>query len=99
MEMAESEKARDEGGGIAVSGGMLTALFVGFAVIVVGVVLVVLAPLLGGSSASVGGVVFIGPFPIVFGAGPSAAWLMVISLVIAVLMLVLFFVWRRSWKV
>jgi uncharacterized protein (TIGR00304 family) len=78
---------------------MLMVLFVGFAIIVVGVVLVVLASALGEGSVSAGGVIFIGPFPIVFGVGPDAAWLIVISLVIAVLMLVLFFVWiRRSWK-
>lgn len=74
-------------------------LFVGFVIIVVGVVLVVLASALGEGSVSAGGVIFIGPFPIVFGVGPDAAWLIVISLVIAVLVLGLFFVWiRRSWK-
>jgi uncharacterized membrane protein len=78
---------------------MLMALLVGFAIIIVGVVLLVLASVLGGGSASAGGVIFIGPFPIVFGVGPDATWLIGISLVIAVLMLVLFFVWiRRSWK-
>lgn len=78
---------------------MLTILFVGLAIIIVGVVFVVLASALGDGSVSAGGVIFIGPFPIVFGVGPDAAWLIVISLVIAVLMLVLFFAWiRRSWK-
>jgi uncharacterized membrane protein len=78
---------------------MLMVLFVGFAIIVVGVVFVVLASALGEGSVSAGGVIFIGPFPIVFGVGPDATWLIVISLVIAVLMLVLFFVWiRRSWR-
>ena len=93
--MAENEESPEN----EVSGRILAVLFVGFAVIIVGVVLVVLASLLGGSG-SVGGVVFIGPFPLVFGAGPDAAWLIVISLVVAVLMFVLFFVWRRkSWRV
>lgn len=74
-------------------------LLVGFAIIVVGVVLVVLSSVLGGGSSSAGGVIFIGPFPIVFGVGPDATWLIVISLVIAVVMLVLVFVWIRSgWK-
>jgi uncharacterized membrane protein len=78
---------------------MLMVLFVGFVIIVVGVVFVVLSSALGEGSVSAGGVIFIGPFPIVFGVGPDAAWLIVISLVIAVLMLVLFFVWiRRGWK-
>jgi len=78
---------------------MLTVFFAGFAIIIVGIILVVLASVLGTGSGSVGGVIFIGPFPIVFGAGPDAIWLILISLTIAVLMLVLFFVWRRrNWK-
>jgi len=78
---------------------MLTVFFAGFAIIIVGIILVVLASVLGIGSGSVGGVIFIGPFPIVFGAGPDAIWLILISLTIAVLMLVLFVVWRRrNWK-
>ena len=78
---------------------MLTVFFAGFAIIIVGVILVVLSSVLGGGSGSVGGVIFIGPFPLVFGAGPDAIWLILISLTIAVLMLVLFVVWRRrNWK-
>jgi len=78
---------------------MLTVFFAGFAIIIVGVILVVLSSVLGGGSGSVGGVIFIGPFPLVFGAGPDAIWLVLISLTIAVLMLILFFVWRRrNWK-
>jgi len=78
---------------------MLTVFFAGFAIIIVGIILVVLASVLGTGSGSVGGVIFIGPFPIVFGAGPDAIWLILISLTIAVLMLALFFVWRRrNWK-
>jgi uncharacterized membrane protein len=73
---------------------------VGLGIIIVGVILVFLAAVLSGGSGSVGGVIFIGPFPIVFGAGPDATWLIVVSIVIAVLMFVLFFVLRRrgSWK-
>ena len=78
---------------------MLTVFFAGFAIIIVGIILVVLASVLGIGSGSVCGVIFIGPFPIVFGAGPDAIWLILISLTIAVLMLVLFVVWRRrNWK-
>lgn len=99
--MAEKEEPHEnEDEGVAVSGRMLKVFFVGFAIIIVGVILVVLASVLGGGSGSVGGVIFIGPFPIVFGSGPYAIWLILISLVIAILMIVLFFVWRRrSWKV
>lgn len=75
-------------------------LFLGLGVVIVGIIIITIASVLGGGSGSVGGVIFIGPFPIVFGAGPETTWLIVIGLIIAVLMLVLFFVWRRrSWKV
>ncbi len=74
---------------------MLTVVLAGFAIIIVGIVLIVIAALLSGSSGSVGGIIFIGPFPIVFGAGPDAIWLIAISIVIAVLMIVLLYVLRR----
>jgi uncharacterized membrane protein len=101
MDMSENEEEAEEAAeGVNVSGRLLAVLFLGVAFVVVGVVLVAVASVLGGGSASVGGVIFIGPFPIVFGAGPEAAWLIVVSLVIGVLMLALFFVLRRRvWKV
>ncbi len=67
----------------------------GFAIIIIGIVLIVIASLLNSSSGSVGGVVFIGPFPIVFGIGPDAIWLIAISIIIAILMIVMFYVLRR----
>jgi uncharacterized membrane protein len=42
------------------------------------------------SSSSFGAVVFIGPFPIVFGSGPSSGSLMLIGVVIAVAMVAMF---------
>jgi uncharacterized membrane protein len=59
----------------------------------------VLATLLSGNGLSgFGGVIFIGPFPIVFGYGPDAALLIAISLVLAVLSLVVFWVMSRRVK-
>ena len=45
----------------------------------------------GGGSA--GGVIFIGPFPIVFGAGPNGASLALVSVVIGGVMLVIVLLW------
>jgi uncharacterized membrane protein len=70
-------------------------LFLGFGIIIVGIIIIAVASVLGGGSGSVGGVIFIGPFPIVFGAGPSAMWLIIVSIIVAVLMFVLLFVMRR----
>ncbi len=79
----------------AYEGKISTVVFVGLAITIVGVALVFLASVLNGDSGSVGGVIFIGPFPIVFGAGPSAVWLILVSLVIAALIVVLLMIWRR----
>jgi uncharacterized membrane protein len=69
-------------------------LWVGFVLIFVGIIIVVFASLLYGNFSS-GGVIFIGPFPIVFGVGLDAPWLIVISLVLAILTLAAFWVMSR----
>ena len=85
----------DEENDGAVSGKLWNILMVGVLLIFVGVVVLVVASLVLGGSASVGGVVFIGPIPIVFGAGPNAFWLIAVGVVLAVIMLVSFFVLNR----
>ena len=67
----------------------------GFSLIFMGVIIFVVAALLSGGSGSVGGVVFIGPIPIVFGAGPDSNWLIIISIILAVVTLGLFLVYTR----
>lgn len=66
----------------------LTLLFLGFILIVIGFLL-----LASGSSsrASVGGVVLIGPIPIVFGDKKASQWLIVLTLVLALLMFLITF--------
>jgi uncharacterized membrane protein len=73
----------------------MTLLFLGLGIVIIGIIIIAVASVLGGGSGSVGGVIFIGPFPIVFGAGPNAMWLIILSIVLAVLMLVLLFVMSR----
>ncbi len=94
--MIEDKKEPEADEGIEVSSRLLMVLFLGFAVIIIGIILVAAASFLAGGSSSVGGVIFIGPFPIVFGAGPNAAWLITIGIVIAIVMLVLFLFRRKS---
>ncbi len=94
--IAENEESDDntsEDG--TVPGRTLIGVLAGFAIILVGVALIVIASLLNSSSGSVGGVIFIGPFPIVFGIGPDAIWLISISIIIATLMTVMFYILRR----
>lgn len=75
----------------------LFILFIaGFAVLLIGILVVFAAATFGNSgSASSAVVIFIGPFPIVLGAGPNADLLILIGIVIAVASAVLFFVLRR----
>lgn len=68
----------------------LTAL--GLLVVLVGFALIFLgAGAQGGASA--GGVIFIDPFPIVFGSGPSGLPLALVSLVIGTVMVAFLILW------
>jgi len=68
-------------------------ILAGFALIVIGVIVSVVRSLgEGGIDAEAGGVVFIGPIPVVFGTSRGVVW---IALAIALLMLVSFFVFYR----
>jgi len=64
-------------------------LLLGFAAIILGFATQ------GGASA--GGVIFIGPFPIVFGSGPDGSSLALLSVVIGAAMLVLVILW--GWRI
>jgi|WetSurMetagenome_2_1015567.scaffolds.fasta_scaffold42701_2 uncharacterized membrane protein len=50
----------------------------------------------GGGSTSGGVVIFIGPFPIVFGAGPDAGLLVLAGVILAAVSVVLVLLWRRK---
>ena len=95
--MASEEETEDEG--IAVSGRLFGFLILGVALVLIGIVVLVLVSVVFSSSTSVGVVIFIGPFPIVFGAGPNATWLIIIGIILAVLSIIMFFVMyrRHSW--
>lgn len=68
-------------------------ILAGFVLIVVGVLVSVVRSLGEGSvDAEAGGVVFIGPIPVVFGTSRGVVW---IALAIVLLMVVFFFVFYR----
>jgi uncharacterized membrane protein len=67
----------------------------GVALILVGFALVFMGSL-GESNASAGGVIFIGPFPIVFGSGPGGGELALISLLIGGVTIALMLLW--GWR-
>ena len=85
--------------GVTVSGRLLLLLFLGFIIVIVGIAVILVAAVLSsGGSASAGAVIFIGPFPIVIGAGPDATWLVLLSIIIAVLSIVMFLVMNRKMR-
>jgi uncharacterized membrane protein len=90
----EEEAGADESS--AFSRWFFIALALGFGLIFVGGIIAVLAVAQGRGSGSSGVVIFIGPFPLVFGAGPDSGWLILIGVVIAVVSLVMFLVFRRK---
>jgi uncharacterized membrane protein len=91
--MLSERETGDEG--IPVSSRLFGFLILGIALVFVGIVVLVVVSVVLGSSGSVGVVIFIGPFPIVFGSGPNADWLILIGLILAVLSVVFFLVMKR----
>jgi uncharacterized membrane protein len=84
----------NETGGIEVSSRFFNLIILGIALIFVGIVVVVVASVVWGSR-SFGAVIFIGPFPIVFGSGPNATWLILIGVILSVVSVIIFVVMNR----
>ena len=89
----------NEDKGIEVSSRLFGFLILGVILIFVGVVIFFVASVVLGGSGSAGVVIFIGPFPIVFGKGPDASWLILIGIIIAVLSIVVFLIMNRRYRV
>jgi uncharacterized membrane protein len=75
----------------------LILFLIGFVMILVGImVLVITALFYGGSTISFGGVIFIGPFPIVIGVGPDAGLMILFAIILTVLSIIMFLILRRE---
>jgi len=71
---------------------------IGFFLMFVGVVvLIVAAALQGDTSASFASVIFIGPIPIILGAGPHALLALLLAVILTIFGFVVFF-WLRKTK-
>jgi uncharacterized membrane protein len=82
---------------VIVSRWFFSLLILGFVLVVVGVAFILVATAFYGSGSASGGVViFVGPFPIVIGAGPDITWIVLFSTVLTVLSIVMFFVMNRK---
>jgi uncharacterized membrane protein len=76
---------------------LFTVFILGFSLTIFGLLLVLVATVLSrGGSTSFGGIIFIGPIPIVFGAGPGAPWLILFAIILATLSIVMFLTLRRK---
>jgi uncharacterized membrane protein len=93
---SNSKDPQEETRGFWSSGWFFWLLAAGFGLIFVGIIIVALAAAFNGNSGSAGVIIFIGPFPIVFGAGPDATWLILVGFTIAAISVVLFWVMRRK---
>ena len=87
----------EENEGFTVSNRFLALLFLGIALVLAGIIVLVVASLELGGSGSVGVVIFIGPFPIVFGSGPDSKWLILIGIIIAAISIVAFLVMNKRY--
>ena len=94
--MLSVDEAEDDG--ISVSSRLLGFLLLGITLVFVGIAVLIVASFVFGGSGSVGGVILIGPFPIVFGAGPDAGWLLAISVILTVVSVILFLEMNRRAK-
>jgi len=68
----------------------------GFILTFVGIFLVLLAGMLSNGSVDFGGIIIIGPIPIIFGAGEHAWLIILVAAVLTIVCLVLFFSVRRQ---
>lgn len=71
---------------------------IGFFLILVGTIILMVATVLSDGSANFGAFIFIGPFPIVVGAGPETYWMVLFAIILAVLSVIMFLVLRRERK-
>ena len=91
--MLSDKEAEDEG--ISVSSRLLGFLFLGIALVFVGIAVIVVTSVFLTGSGSVGGIILIGPIPFVFDAGPDAGWLIGVSIILTAVSIILFLIMNR----
>jgi uncharacterized membrane protein len=91
------ESARDANDEPAMPKKILGLLMLGFLMAFVGImILMVATAFYGQGSASFGVVVFIGPIPIVVGAGPQATWIVLFAIILAALSVIMYLMMRKG---
>jgi len=78
---------------------VLILFFTGFAIVFVGILLLIIAAILySDSSTSFGAVIFIGPIPIVIGAGQQAPWMILFATILTLISILMFLITRKQRK-
>jgi uncharacterized membrane protein len=91
-----SEETGDTG--IGVSGRTLALLLFGISLIAIGIAVIVLVSIYLGRSVSAGGIILIGPIPIVFGAGQDTWLLVSFGIIITIISSILFWIFNKKLK-
>jgi len=73
----------------------LKLFLVGFFLIFIGMIFIMITAVLSGAPTTFGTIIFVGPVPIILGAGPYSLWAIVLAVAITVLGIILFFTLRR----
>jgi len=88
---------KNEGNRPSGSQKFLIVFLIGFVMIFVGMIILVMAALFyGGTTMNFGGVVFIGPFPIVIGVGSDVGLMFLFVTILAVLTIIMCLILRRE---
>jgi uncharacterized membrane protein len=87
------EESKDEA--IPRSNRLFGFLLLGVTLVFFGIAVIVIASLFLVGSGSIGGVILIGPIPIIFGTGPDVIWLIAISIILTVVSVILFLIMAR----
>ena len=74
----------------------LVLFIIGFVIVFAGIIILMVATVLSGDSVNFGALIFIGPFPIVVGAGPEATWMVLFAIILAVLDVIMFLMLRKK---
>lgn len=91
------EETKCENDENAMSHKFLALFIVGFFLTLIGIIILIIATMLyGEGSANFVVLIFIGPIPIVVGAGPQAGWMVLLAIILAVLSIIMFLVMRRE---
>ena len=75
----------------------LILFLIGFLIIFAGIIILIVGAVLYGSeTVNFGAIIFIGPIPIVVSAGSEATWMILFSVIFAVLSIIMFIIFHKG---